>query len=121
MATTPVDLYAFGNLARPRPPRPGKDILPDVAGMVGPEHPPLPSGASAFADVVQSMLSGHYHVLLQGTDLPPGIAVVADGVDVDAKYPHPPTHHTLYPAIRMPLDTFIDLILNLPWQYVGRK
>jgi hypothetical protein len=121
MVKTKVDLYAFGNRTGPKSPRLGIDVFPDAAGMVGPEYSPLPRGASTFADVVQITLSGHYHVLSRGTELPPGLAVVADGMDVDPKNPHPPTHHTIYPAIRMPVDTFIDVILKLPWQYVGRK
>jgi hypothetical protein len=120
MATTPVDLYVFGNRSGPKRPRTGIDVFPDAAGMVGPEYPPLPRGASTFADVAKVTLSGYYHVLSRGAELPPGVAVVADGVDVDSKNPHPPTHHTLYPTIRMPVDTFIDLIVNLPWQYVGK-
>jgi hypothetical protein len=121
MATTPVDLYAFGNRSGPKRLRFGIDVFPDAAGMVGPEHLPLPRGASAFADVAKVTLTGYYHVLARGTQLPPGIAVVADGMDRDPSNPHPPTHHTLFPTIRMPVDAFIDLILNLPWQYVGRK
>ena len=83
MATTPVDLYAFGNRSGPRPPRLGIDVVPDAAGMVGPEPPPLPRGMSAFASLAQATATGHYYILPQGTELPPGVAVVADGVDVE--------------------------------------
>lgn len=121
MATTPVDLYAFGGRRQPRPPRLGIDIVPDAVGMVGPERPPLPRGMSTFADITQTSLNGHYHVLPQGTELPAGVAVVADGVDVEPTSPHAPTHHTLYPASRTPTDQFIDQVVNLPWQYVRKK
>jgi len=89
--------------------------------MVGPENPPFPNGASTFADPQQAPLTGHYHRLPQGTLLPNGIDVVADGSDVNANSPHPPTHHTIYPAAAVQMAQFIQLYLGLPWQYVGKK
>lgn len=121
MAKTPVDLFAFGNRSGPKRPRTGIDVFPDAAGMVGPEQPPLPRGFSSFADIAQALLNGHYHVLPKGTELPAGVAVVADGVDVEPSSPHAPTHYTLYPAVRMLTNQFVDTILFLPWKYVGRK
>jgi hypothetical protein len=121
MPVTPIDLYAFGNRRGPRPPRLNVDLFPDSAGMVGPESPPFPSGASTFADIRQAPVGGHYFKLPRGTVIPAEIDIVADGVDVDLNSRHPPTHHTIYPFVRMHIDRFLELFLNLPWQYVGRK
>jgi hypothetical protein len=121
MAKTLVDLYAFGNWTGPRPPRPGKDITPDAAGMVGPENPVRPFGASAVADVSKSRLHGHYHRLPTGTVLPTGLGVVADGSDILTGSRHGPSHHTIYPVVAMSFVKFVTLYVNLPWQYGGRK
>jgi hypothetical protein len=121
MATTPVDLYAFGNRAGPRAPRLGRDIFPDAAGMVGPEDPARARGASTVADLATTLLTGHYHRLPAGTVLPGGLGVVADGRDVKPRSRHGPSHHTMYPTIAMPVKKFIELLKSLPWQYGGRK
>ena len=121
IVVTPVELYAFGSRASPRAPRPGIDLVPNAAGMVGPEVPPFPQGASTFADPLQAPLRGHYHRLPPGTVLPGGLAVVADGVDVHVHSLHPATHHTVYAAAPMAMAQFLDLLLALPWQYVGKK
>jgi len=47
--------------------------------------------------------------------------VVADGIDVHSNSPHPATHHTIYPAEKMPAHEFNELYLKLPWQYVEKK
>ena len=113
----PCDLHCFGNKTQPRPPRPGKDIDVDDAGMVGPTRPP--TGASAYGDPGYADLTGHYHRIPAGTELPAGLRVVADGADVGG--PHPPTHHTIYPTGRMSYDDFAQQFLDLPWEYAGRK
>jgi hypothetical protein len=118
---TPVDLYAFGNRSGPRRPRPNRDVFPDTDGMIGPEsHPPW-HGASTFADRARVPLTGPYHRLAQGTALPDGLGVVADGVDVDPASPLLATHHTIYPTVRMHVDHFVELFLNLPWEYAGNR
>jgi RHS repeat-associated protein len=117
----PTDLYAFGNASGPRAPRAGKDVFPDGAGLIGPEAPPFPHGASTFGDVAQAPLTGHYHRLPGGTQLPDGLGVVADGLDVNPLSSMPPTHHTIYPNRQMPYDEFVVLYEQLPWQYVGKK
>ena len=122
MARTPVNLYAFGSRAKgPRLPRAGIDLFLDERGTVGPEVPPSPDGMSTFADIDQSPLTGHYFVLPAGTELPAGIEVVADGVDVQTDGIHPPTHHTIYPAQRIAWEGFVELVANLPWQSAGKK
>ena len=80
-----------------RAPRVNIDIVPDAAGMVGPESPPFPAGASASGDHMQAPCKGHYHQLLQGTILPADLGVAADGIDVHVNSPYPATHHTIYP------------------------
>lgn len=115
------DLFAFGNKNRPRPPRVGTDIIPDVDNMLPTQAPPLPRGASTFSDPSQAPLTGHYHRLPAGTQLPSGFDVIADGLDVNPRFPNPATHHTIFNTIEMALDQFVDLFNNLPWQYGGRK
>ena len=119
--TTPVDLYAFGSKAGPRPPRKDRDLIEKAPGQVGPEEPPFPNGASTFADPQQAPLSGHYHRLPMGTPLPEGIQVVADGRDACPESPYEPSHHTIYPASPMTPEWFIEVYLGLPWEYVGNK
>src|SRR5262249_47232452 len=102
MAVTPVDLYAFGNRKGPKRPRLGIDVFPDAAGMAGPESLPLPRGPSSYADLSQATLTGPYHLLPKGMKLPEGIEVVEDGMDVEGRSTNPPSHHTIYPAARMP-------------------
>jgi hypothetical protein len=121
MAATPVDLYVFGNRSGPRRPRPGIDVFPDAAGMLSPEDPADAKGASLFADPLRCPLTGHYYKLPAGTPLPEGLAVVADGSELKAGSPHPPTHQTLYPAAALSEDEFIELFNNLPWEYTGKK
>ena len=59
MAVTPVDLYVFGNTKGPRLPRLNIDLIPDAAGMVGPESPPRPlNAASAFANPAKAPVKG---------------------------------------------------------------
>jgi hypothetical protein len=120
---TPVDLYAFGGPGGPRPPRLNIDLIPDSSGMIGPESPPRPlNGASAYADASKAPLRGRYYLLPRGTPLPGELAVVADGKDVFASSPHPETHYTIYPTVRMSPSDFTRLFVNLPWQGpVGKK
>jgi RHS repeat-associated protein len=119
-ARTPADLHAFGNREMPRPPRPGQDFGVDDAGQVIPESPPLPRGASTFGDPHQSGLTGQYHRLPEGTELPPGLNVVADGSDVIPNSPHPPTHHTIYPTESMSPEAFSQAFSDLPWEHAGK-
>ncbi|WP_134685091.1 hypothetical protein [Brevibacillus migulae] len=79
---TQVDLYTFGNASGPRGARPLQDSkVPDVDSIVGPELPPLPLGASNLGDISKSSLTGHYYILPKGTELPDGLAVIADDYD----------------------------------------
>ena len=122
MAITPTDLYAFGPRDQgPRAPRRGIDLFPDAAGEIGPEQPPDVQGASTFGDPARCPLHGHYFVLPEGTDLPEDLAVIADGSDVDPNSPHGPTHHTIYPAAKMPYERFVERFRGLPWRYAGKK
>jgi hypothetical protein len=89
--------------------------------MVGPESPPLPLGASTFADPFRSRLTGHYHRLPAGTPLPDGLGGVADGVDANPMSHHGPTHHTIFPSVQVSMEQFVELFKNLPWEYAGKK
>jgi RHS repeat-associated protein len=126
LTTVPTDLHAFGRSPAgsqpgPRPPRIGTDVFPDELGMIGPESPPFPNGASTFADPNKAPLSGHYYVLPEGTQLSEGLAVTADGSDISAASPHPETHHTIFPSRSMLVEKFIELYESLPWVYGGKK
>lgn len=116
-SVTPTDLHAFGSSTQPRDPRRGQDLDPDDEDYVGPTDPP--EGASTFADVNEAPLTGHFHTLSGGTSLGSSLRVIADGADVGG--PHPRTHHTIFPAVRMLFDTFVSLFQRLPWRYGGRK
>jgi len=118
---TPTDLFAFGNTKGPQRPRPGKSMAPDSAGMVGPEPGFFQIGPSLFADIGVAPLTGPYHLLPQGTELPSGLAVIADGNDVVDSSPFPAKHYTLYPTIKMTQDEFVNLFLSLPWKLAGKK
>jgi len=114
---TPVDLHRFGNSQGPRRPR-LEDLPADDEGLVGPEQGPVPNGVSTFAVPDEAGLTGHYWRLAAGTELPDGLAVIADGEDVGG--PRPPGHHTLYPAVRMSAQHFVDLVERLPRIRTGK-
>jgi hypothetical protein len=112
----PVTLYAFGNKSQPRSPRENIDILVEN-NSVKPSQPP--TGASTFADINFARISGHYHKLEQGTELPEGFDFIADGKDVGGN--HSPTHHTIYPSREMTFLEFVDKFLACGWVYAGKK
>nr|WP_238594163.1 RHS repeat-associated core domain-containing protein [Burkholderia pyrrocinia] len=125
LAKTTCDLYAFGKASGPREPRiqgvntkPGlnADLIADAAGMVGPT---TEGGASTFGNVNKAHISGTYHKLPIGSELPDGIEVVADGKDVGGA--HAATHHTVCPSKRMSGQTFFEKFKNLPWIKAGKK
>src|SRR5207245_517808 len=109
MQVTPADLYVFGRRSGPRPPRLNVDVFPDHAGLLGPQGPKDPLGASAFSDPLRTPLNGHYHKLPVGTILPAGLEVVADGTDANPNSHHSPTHHTFFPTVTMGAAEFIEL------------
>ena len=121
MAKTVTDLFVFGNRNGPRAPRIGLDVVPNDEGMILPDFAPLPQGASAFADPRRSGLTGHFHRLPAGTELPTGLQVTADGCDVQLESLLPETHHTVHVVIPMPADEFVRQFLSLPWKYGGRQ
>lgn len=115
--SAPVDLHAFGNTTKPRDPRRGVDIQPDGDDYVGPTNPP--TGASTFGDVDHAPLTGHYHQISRGTGLGGDLKVIADGSDVGGT--HPPTHHMIFPGVRMLFPDYVNKFQRLPWVYDGRK
>ncbi len=117
----PKDTYAFGNRAGPRPPRAGVDVSPNADGMLSLQAPPFPEDASAFANPDNAPLTGHYHRLLSGSELPQGLDVVAGGLDVNVASYQPVTNHTIFNTVEMAFDRFVDLFSSLAWQYGGRK
>jgi hypothetical protein len=77
--------------------------------MALPGELPLPHGASAFSSAAQAPLTGHYHILPEGTRLPEGLGVIADGSDVVPGSTHSPGHYTIYPTRPMSIDEFNQL------------
>jgi hypothetical protein len=53
--------------------------------------------------------------------LPEGIGRVADGSDVVENGKNPPTHHTIFATVRMPMREFIRQFLALPWMPMAKK
>jgi hypothetical protein len=119
-ARAPTDLHAFGNLQGPRPPRAGVDFDVDDAGRVIAQGGALPRGASTFGDPHQSGLTGQYHRIPEGTEMPRGLGVKADGSDVIPDSPHPPTHHTIHPTESTTPEEFTQKFKSLPWEHAGK-
>jgi len=117
---TPCDLYRFGNQTGPREPRLNHDLFPDTDGMVGPESGPPWNGISTYANLAEARMTGHYHRLPAGTELPDGLAVIADGLLIQDEDVLPPSHHTIYPARRMKVQELIEVFRHLPWHYGGK-
>jgi RHS repeat-associated protein len=116
------DLYAFGNKAAPRAPRLSDMGVSSGDDIVGPYAPSAPTdevpGASTFNDPKVAGLTGQYHVLPAGTELPEGIAIHADGEDVGGLADW--GHRTIYPTSPMSMSAFQELFLNLRWQWAGK-
>ena len=89
--------------------------------MVGPEFGPLPRGASNVTNVENAPLSGHYHMLPKGIQLPEGLGIIADGSDVVPHSPHGKGHYTIFPTRQMTVREFNELYKSLQWMYGGKK
>nr|WP_233978803.1 RHS repeat-associated core domain-containing protein [Pectobacterium versatile] len=112
---------AFGNKSKPRAPRPGKDIDVDANGMVKSQADELlPQGASTTLDPNKSPLSGHYHTIPKGSELPDGLSIKVDGKDVIPGSPHAAGHATIYPTRDMLMTEFQNLFDSINWQYGGK-
>ena len=120
--STTADIYSFGNKSAPRGARPQQDFnVENFDSIVGPETGPLPKGASNVLDVNSAPLSGYYHMLPAGTQMPDGLDIIADGIDVIPNSPHGVGHHTIFPTRAMTVNEFNGLYKSLPWQYGGKK
>ena len=120
--STTADIYSFGNKSAPRGARPQQDFnVENFDSIVGPETGPLPKGASNVLDVNSAPLSGHYHMLPAGTQMPDGLDIIADGIDVIPNSPHGVGHHTIFPTRAMTVNEFNELYKSLPWQYGVKK
>ncbi|MEO7059620.1 MAG: hypothetical protein ABI083_07875, partial [Lapillicoccus sp.] len=114
----PVDLYAFGNATRPQAPRLVKDMELDTEGMVTPEEVVWPKGKSTNVDPKLAGLTGHYHLLPEGSPMPLGLKVIRDGSEVEG--PQGPGHATIYPTQKMTPEEYRELVLGLPWRHAGK-
>ena len=118
----PNDVYAFGNGAGPTKIRAGTDVFPDASGKVsGQNSVQFPNGKSTFGDPLTAPVSGVYWKLAKGIQLPSGLKIKADGVDIFPNSPHPATHHTIYPCRDTKFDNLDEAISKLPWERAGRK
>jgi hypothetical protein len=72
----------------------------------------LPDGKSFFGDPNQAPLTGAYYKIPKGALLPPGTGIKPDGRDVIPGSPHPATHHTLFPTVKLPFETFNTLVVS---------
>lgn len=119
---TPEQVCSFGNRTQPRGARPKQDFgVADFDDIVGPETGKFPKGASNVTDINNAPLSGHYHVLLEGTVLPNGLGIKADGSNVFPDSPHGVGHYTIFPTKEMTVMEFNELYKSLPWNYGGKK
>jgi len=120
------DLFAFGRKEAPRLPRPEQDFhVPSAADPIGPYSPKAPTdnvpGASTFTDPQHPdvPLSGQYHKLPAGYELPQGLGIHADGQDVGGTAPW--GHRTIYPTHRMTVQEFQKTWEGLPWDWAGKR
>jgi hypothetical protein len=128
---TPIDLYRTGTSpsgpkgASVHPARIGKDITPDVDGMLPAQskNGNWPNGMSTF-DSPTNFPGQHVYRPPAGSPLPKGFDVVADGLNV--KGSQPIGHHTIFNTEVMPASTFNQTLTTvnnpagLPWTYFGK-
>jgi len=86
-------------------------LLPSQKGIEWPE------GKSATRNPPQSGLSGPYHTVPKGTEMPEGLGFKHDGSDVGG--PRSPYHTTIYPTRDMTPAEFDVNLLSVPWRYGG--
>lgn len=115
--TTDKNLYAVTGDSDGPYPRKNKDCVVDGEDVI-PQTPA--KGLSVWGDlkVSASFLSGNVFLLSKGTDLPDGLAVVADGKDVGGS--HAKSHHSIYPTKVMKYSEFKNKVKKkIPWKNVG--
>ncbi|MGH6653975.1 MAG: RHS repeat-associated core domain-containing protein [Actinocrinis sp.] len=116
--TTPEDVFGFGNASGPKGGRPSDFGVANGSDEIG----PYPSGAGKYngastftsAGLDKAPLSGKYHKLPAGTELPDDLGFCADGKDV-AGGTMSFGHRTIYPKQPMSVDSFVDKVKGLPW------
>jgi YD repeat-containing protein len=114
---TPYDLYVFKSF-RVREYYidsqgvPHGDITKDQNDDVAAQSGPFPQGKSFWGDPDEARLNPPIYRIPKGSILPIGTALIADGKDVNPNSPHRRTHHTLYPIVKMPFNTFNTLVLD---------
>ena len=95
----------------------------DIVGpeIADPENGVFPKGASNVTNPNNSTLSGQYHSIPQGTELPFGLDIIADGSDLYRNSPHAQGHYTVFPTREMTVSEFNDLYKSFPWVHRGKK
>jgi RHS repeat-associated protein len=117
-ATTDTGIHAFGSKAGPKGIRP-RDLEPIDGVLPSQLGKGRPQGKSVTRTPNESGLEGHYHSLREGTELPKGLGIVHDGVDMPGGYMSP-GHSTVFPTRDMPASVFDQLFQSLPWNYGGK-
>jgi RHS repeat-associated protein len=118
LSEAPTDLHAFGSREAPRAPREGIDYHVGEDGLIHPTDPP--TGASTFGDpYATAKPTGHYHKIPKGREMPEGLQVHPDGVEVGGT--HGRTHHTIGVTRPMAPAEFVKKFLELGWTWAGKK
>lgn len=123
LTQTPAEgIIMTGNAQNPRGPRPNIDIPVDENAMVKSQADvEWPKGQSSFISPEAARdagLTGQFHSVKGGIELPEGIGIIADGADVGG--PNPAGHHTLYPTRDMPFEEFQEKIANIESKHAGK-
>lgn len=72
-------------------------------------------------NVNELLLSGHYHVLHAGVELPDGLDIIADSSDIIENSPHGVGHYTIFSTKKMTVGKFNELYKSLPWKPGGKR
>jgi hypothetical protein len=96
-----------------------QDIYPDSNGIIKAQTQEWPNGMSTFNNPNQFKPGSNVYKLPQGSPLPPGISVKADGSTVGG--PQPEGHYTIYNSISMSTQVFQNsTTVQLNWTFFGK-
>ena len=116
----PVDVILFGSRNEPKPVREGKDIKVEEDGIVkSQKNKEKKTGKSAFSFPLENApLTGHYHTIKAGTELPNGLEIINDGEPFGE---HSKGHYTIYPTEDMLFEEFQKRVSSIETEYGGKK
>ena len=77
------------------------------------------TGKSAFSFPLENApLTGHYHTIKAGTELPNGLEIINDGEPFGE---HSKGHYTIYPTEDMLFEEFQKRVSSIETEYGGKK